>query len=417
MRSVSGCELVASTSRRPAARWRRRKSCAPGSHAMRESCSVLIFDRSSSSTSRPVVQAVPVERAFGRTQLRADLLLQRLGPRHAARAAVVLGHHFVPEVRVEGQIQQRAVQVQQQRVDVLRQEHAFVLHLRMIPARWKPSSICTRTAGIRMARSPRPSWSRVAAAARRRHAGADRPRHDGRPGRSPRGRARHGHAHHQRRGDHRRLARPGDPHRGPGHRPALPRRCSSIWPASWSCAARASRRSARASRVIRTCGRAGRDLAGQVLEQPGVPTRAHLARALVAAGMAESTQDAFDRWLGRGTAGHVPQEWPASTAPSRQFAPPGGHAVLAHAHRYKLSAGALRQPVRGIPRVTAARRWKSACRRCRRTITTASPVWRVQHGLAGSAGSDFHEPGVPWRPLGRFAKLPEGIEPLHARLD
>ena len=39
-----------------------------------------------------------------------------------------------------------------------------------------------------------------------------------------------------------------------------------------------------------------------------------------------------------------------------------------------------------------------------------------KHALGGSAGSDFHEPGLPWRPLGRFAKLPDGIEPLWARL-
>ena len=38
------------------------------------------------------------------------------------------------------------------------------------------------------------------------------------------------------------------------------------------------------------------------------------------------------------------------------------------------------------------------------------------HGLAGTAASDFHEPGLAWRPLGRFAKLPEGIEPLLPRL-
>jgi hypothetical protein len=31
-------------------------------------------------------------------------------------------------------------------------------------------------------------------------------------------------------------------------------------------------------------------------------------------------------------------------------------------------------------------------------------------------GSDFHEPGLPWRPLGRFAKLPDGIVPLSERL-
>jgi hypothetical protein len=39
-----------------------------------------------------------------------------------------------------------------------------------------------------------------------------------------------------------------------------------------------------------------------------------------------------------------------------------------------------------------------------------------EHRLSGSAGSDFHEPGLPWRPMGRFAKLPEGVEPLLARL-
>jgi len=32
--------------------------------------------------------------------------------------------------------------------------------------------------------------------------------------------------------------------------------------------------------------------------------------------------------------------------------------------------------------------------------------------LAGSVASDFHVPGLPWRPLGRFAKLPDGIRPI-----
>jgi len=38
------------------------------------------------------------------------------------------------------------------------------------------------------------------------------------------------------------------------------------------------------------------------------------------------------------------------------------------------------------------------------------------HGLAGSTGSDFHDPAMPWNPPGRFAKLPAGLEPLAARL-
>ena len=41
----------------------------------------------------------------------------------------------------------------------------------------------------------------------------------------------------------------------------------------------------------------------------------------------------------------------------------------------------------------------------------------LRQGLAGSAGSDFHDPAVPWNPPGRFAKLAEGITPVTERLD
>jgi len=37
--------------------------------------------------------------------------------------------------------------------------------------------------------------------------------------------------------------------------------------------------------------------------------------------------------------------------------------------------------------------------------------------LAGSIGSDFHEPDLPWRPLGRFAKLHDLITPVMALLE
>jgi hypothetical protein len=31
-------------------------------------------------------------------------------------------------------------------------------------------------------------------------------------------------------------------------------------------------------------------------------------------------------------------------------------------------------------------------------------------------GSDFHDPDVPWNPLGRWLKLAAGLEPITSRL-
>jgi 3',5'-nucleoside bisphosphate phosphatase len=159
----------------------------------------------------------------------------------------------------------------------------------------------------------------------------------------------------------------------------------------------------------------GRDPAAEVLALPAVPTRAHLARALVSAGVAESTQDAFDRWLGRGTAGHVALEWPGVDAAVDAIRAAGGHAVLAHAQRYKLSAGALNNLCGEFRERGGAALEVSLPSMSPNDHDRLVRLARA-HGLAGSMGSDFHEPGIPWRPLGRFAKLPAGIEPLYARL-
>jgi predicted metal-dependent phosphoesterase TrpH len=152
-----------------------------------------------------------------------------------------------------------------------------------------------------------------------------------------------------------------------------------------------------------------------VLASAAVPTRTHVARAIMAMGLATTTQDAFDRWLGRGCKGYVPQEWPPLAAAVAAIRAAGGHAVLAHPHRYKLSAGALDNLCSEFKACGGVAMEVSL------PATSPNDTARLghlarKHALAGSAGSDFHEPGLPWRPLGRFAKLPDGIEPLLARL-
>jgi predicted metal-dependent phosphoesterase TrpH len=157
------------------------------------------------------------------------------------------------------------------------------------------------------------------------------------------------------------------------------------------------------------------DPTAEVLAGPAVPTRTHVARAIVALGLAKSTQDAFDRWLGRGCKGHVPQEWPDLASAVGAIRAAGGHAVLAHPHRYKLSSGALGNLCTEFKECGGSALEVSLPAMSPNDAARLARLAR-QHELAGSAGSDFHEPGLPWRPLGRFAKLPDGVEPLLARL-
>ncbi|HMA11714.1 MAG TPA: hypothetical protein VKO83_07480, partial [Steroidobacteraceae bacterium] len=157
------------------------------------------------------------------------------------------------------------------------------------------------------------------------------------------------------------------------------------------------------------------DPARAVLDSPAVPTRTHVARAIAQAGLAESVQDAFDRYLGRGCQGYVPQEWPALASAVAAIRAAGGQAVLAHPHRYRLSGGALRNLCAEFRDCGGAALETSLPALSPNDAARLASLAR-EHGLAGSAGSDFHEPGQPWRPLGRFAKLAEGVEPLLPRL-
>ena len=76
---------------------------------------------------------------------------------------------------------------------------------------------------------------------------------------------------------------------------------------------------------------------------PGVPTRSHLAAAMVAAGLVGRADDAFRRYLGAGRAAHVAAEWPALAQIVTWIRDAGGVAALAHPARYTLSSGARKQ--------------------------------------------------------------------------
>jgi predicted metal-dependent phosphoesterase TrpH len=147
-----------------------------------------------------------------------------------------------------------------------------------------------------------------------------------------------------------------------------------------------------------------------------LPTRTHLARALCTLKIADSVQQAFDRWLQRGRPGYVAAQWPTLATAVRRIRGAGGIAVLAHPHRYRMSHGVLRELVAEFKTAGGEAIEVSLPGMAAGDADRAASLAR-RFGLAGSVGSDFHEPDLPWRPLGRFAKLPDLITPIAARLE
>ncbi len=175
-------------------------------------------------------------------------------------------------------------------------------------------------------------------------------------------------------------------------------------------------RAARAELIagrLQAAGAPGLAAMASIRSSGRLPTRTHFARALVALGAASDIQGAFDRWLGHGRPGHVPSAWPALADATGWITAAGGKAVIAHPMRYPLSGGQRRDLCadfaaaggQGIEVITGG----GSVRDREQAISLA-----VRSGLEGSAGSDFHDPAIPWNPPGRLAKLPASIRPVWA---
>jgi predicted metal-dependent phosphoesterase TrpH len=154
----------------------------------------------------------------------------------------------------------------------------------------------------------------------------------------------------------------------------------------------------------------GRELAA-VAGQGTAPTRLNLARLLVERGYARETQEAFDRWLNRDKPGHVPAEWPTLDEAMTALRDNGAIAVIAHPHRYRASAGQLRELTAAFAERGGAALEASMAGMSPNDAERIAALCR-RFKLHASMGSDFHDPAVPWNPLGRWLKLAAGLDPV-----
>jgi hypothetical protein len=155
----------------------------------------------------------------------------------------------------------------------------------------------------------------------------------------------------------------------------------------------------------------GTELLAAVEGNPGLPTRAHLAAALVAGGHVATAEAAFRKYLGKGKSAHVAAEWPALAAVIGWVRAAGGVASLAHPVRYALSAGARRRLLADFTAAGGAALEVVSGGNGAQHVDTCAAL-AVTHGLQGSVGSDFHSPHAAWNPLGRSLKLPDCVAPV-----
>jgi 3',5'-nucleoside bisphosphate phosphatase len=173
----------------------------------------------------------------------------------------------------------------------------------------------------------------------------------------------------------------------------------------------------RRTRMAKICARLtklklpGDALLAAVQAHPGLPTRAHLAQAIVAGGHAENTEAAFRKFLGKGKAAHIAAEWPALEQVVGWICAAGGVAALAHPIRYSISAGA-RRGLLGDFAAAGGTTLEVVSGGNGAQHVDACAALAVTFGLFGSVGSDFHNPQATWNPLGRSLKLPDCVTPV-----
>jgi predicted metal-dependent phosphoesterase TrpH len=181
-------------------------------------------------------------------------------------------------------------------------------------------------------------------------------------------------------------------------------------------ATRGVERRVRAERIRDRLDRAGAPgtAAYALVAAHPLPTRTHFARALVELGAVPDPGKAFEWWLGRGKPAQVPSEWPELDEAVGAIAASGGAAVLAHPLRYVLSNGQRRE---------LARAFRAAGGHALEVVTGGQAPHQLElasglalrAGLEGSAGSDCHDPALPWHRPGRLAKLPDAVIPVWHR--
>jgi predicted metal-dependent phosphoesterase TrpH len=176
---------------------------------------------------------------------------------------------------------------------------------------------------------------------------------------------------------------------------------------AWVRSGRARRAEAMARSLERVGIRGSLEGALRHAEHPDMIGRRHFARHLAATGVVDDLAAAFRRYLVPGKPGYVAHEWASLRAALGWIGDAGGHAVLAHPGRYRLSAGALHDLI-GEFRTLGGRALEILTSSHSNDQLRLFAALAQSFGLCASRGSDFHAPGEG----AEFGALPELALPV-----
>ena len=148
----------------------------------------------------------------------------------------------------------------------------------------------------------------------------------------------------------------------------------------------------------------------------GMITRSHFANFLLSQFHVSTQQEAFDRYLGKGKPAYVSTTWAEMALAIQWITQSGGVAVLAHPLRYQLTASWMKRLL-GAFKDAGGQGIEVITGRTNPDEIKLLANYASSFGLAGSVGSDFHNPVNPWLELGRLAPLPETVQPVWELFD
>ncbi|MGX5913650.1 PHP domain-containing protein [Aliidiomarina sp. Khilg15.8] len=137
-------------------------------------------------------------------------------------------------------------------------------------------------------------------------------------------------------------------------------------------------------------------------------TRKHFADALLGAGIVDSIDNAFRRYLGRGQCAYVQPQWCSIEEAVAAIKGAGGSAGLAHPLAYQLSTKWLKRLLHAFCEAGGDALEVVSSQQAPHQRTQLAELAK-DFKLQSSVGSDFHAPSA-WRELGRNLTLPDGSD-------